>query len=385
MEMMKDDPEYRHLLQKQAKPHEDDQLGAVTTEELEEMRGRVKKAIHTIQQKIAREREDVSNRLNMTMMKMLINEIEVAEVSSPPRVAQMARRMGLKAGWSLDLTTCDSDGKAWDFNDVNMRNRAVRKVLTDEPLLLIGSFMCTAFSSMNRINYSRMSDEEVKQRVEHGRKHSKFCSQLYTMQWKAGRYFLHEHFECASPWEEQCIKDLLRKDGVMRVDADQCMYGLKSYDGERTGPARKGTGFLTNSVCIADQLRRRCPNRKGQQVHRHVILENGRTRAAQVYPDGLCKAICQGFKAQIQMDQKGQFLLMNVSVEVGESSQDLLKSAEKIKRKYRIVEEENDDQIETAWDDVSGAEFDPQMVKNARKEEIEYVRKMHFYDKVHIA
>lgn len=339
---MRDDPEYRGLMRKQARQQEENQIEAITREEIEEMRGRVKKAIYIIQKKIAREQENVTNRLNIIMMQMLTNEMEVVEVYSPPRITQMARRMGLKAGWSLDLTTCDSDGKAWDFNDTTMRNRAIRKVVNDEPLLLVGSPMCTAFSAMNNINYSKMSREEVEHRMNYGRKHVKFCAQLYALQWKAGRYFLHEHPECATSWEEQCIKDLLKREGVMRVDADQCMYGLKSHDGEREGPARKGTGFLTNSACIADQLRRRCPNRKGHQVHRHVVLEDGRTRAAQVYPDGLCRAICRGLRNQIQVDANGQFLLMNLDTTKDESSRDLQKSEEKLRRKYQTVEEEDD-------------------------------------------
>ena len=66
------------------------------------------------------------------------------------------------------------------------------------------------------------------------------------------------------------------------------------------------------------------------------------------------------------------------------SSCDLKKSSEKLKQKYRTVEEEDDEQLEIAWDDVFGAELNPKMVKEARKEEIEYVNKMHLYDKVPI-
>ena len=91
------------------------------------------------------------------------------------------------------------------------------------------------------------------------------------------------------------------------------MYGLKSKDGEYVGPARKGTGFMTNSICVAQKLNKRCPNRQGHQVHRHVILSNGRAKAAQVYPAGLCRAICEGLQEQIKMDEKGQFLLMIAS------------------------------------------------------------------------
>ena len=76
---------------------------------------------------------------------------------------------------------------------------------------------------------------------------------------------------------------------------------------------------------------------------------------------------------------------MNVNTEEGETSQDLKRSAEKLKQKYRTVEEDHEEQMEAAWDDVSGAELNPRMVKDARKEEIEYARKMHLYDKVHIS
>ena len=37
---------------------------------------------------------------------------------------------------------------------------------------------------------------------------------------------------------------------------------------------------------------------------------------------------------------------------------------------------------EEAWDDVSGAPLDPQEVRRARREEIDYVHKLNLYDKV---
>ena len=109
------------------------------------------------------------------------------------------------------------------------------------------------------------------------------------------------------------------------------MYGLKSSNGVREGPAQKATGFLTNSVCIAEKLKRRCPNRKGEIVHEHIVLEGGRTRAAQVYPRGLCEAISKGLQEQIQMDEKGQFLLMNLNSTSSASSKELHVCAENIK------------------------------------------------------
>ena len=138
---------------------------------------------------------------------------------------------------------------------------------------------------------------------------------------------------------------------------------------------------MTNSVGIAQQLGKRCPNGGGYIIHEHVRLEGGRTKHAQIYPKELCRAICRGLQEQIRMDKQGQFLLMELGNDTA-TSQDLMKVAEEMKNKYRTVEESNDEVLDMAWDDVSGAELDPNKVKQARAEEVEYVHKMNLYVKV---
>ena len=148
---------------------------------------------------------------------------------------------------------------------------------------------------------------------------------------------MHAHLGGASSCQEKCITRLLDKEGVMRINGDQCMYGLRSRDNEHEGLARKGTGFITKFVCIAQKFNKRYPNRQGHQIHRHVRLESGRTRAAQVYPTGLCKAICEGLQEQIAMEEKGQFVIMNVNDTKNATSNGLRQSAEKLKEKYKTV------------------------------------------------
>ena len=46
------------------------------------------------------------------------------------------------------------------------------------------------------------------------------------------------------------------------------------------------------------------------------------------------------------------------------------------------MDEDDHAALETAWDDISGAELNPEEVKKARAEEIDYVRKMSLYTKV---
>ena len=114
-----------------------------------------------------------------TMVRNLLLRIEVAEAHSPPRVIIMAEYMGLRAGRALDLTTCDNDGREWNFDHLAMRSSAVRKLLRDKPTLFIGSLMCTAFSQLNdNVNDKQMGPREVEMRKAYGRKHLEFSEIL---------------------------------------------------------------------------------------------------------------------------------------------------------------------------------------------------------------
>ena len=79
----------------------------------------------------------------------------VLEIYSPPRVTAATKllpELRLIPGFALDLTTADVDGALWDFDSKVMRDRAMKKVKEERPQLLIGSPMCTAFSTWQRIN-----------------------------------------------------------------------------------------------------------------------------------------------------------------------------------------------------------------------------------------
>lgn len=343
LQVMRDDTEYRRLVHKHETHQQAGDVEVFIEAQMSERKHNLQKA----------------RQLSHTLFHNLLMQMEVAEVYIPPRVTKMAEQLGLRAGWASDLTTHDDDGRAWDFDQLEVRNRALRKLLRDEPTLLIGSPMCTAFSQMNHINYSRMDPMEVKTRTEHGRRHFEFCTRLYDMQWSAGRYLLHEHLAGASSWSEPCMTMLMKKHGVVRANGDQCQYGLTTTANGITWLARKSIGFITNWPCIAKLLNKRCPNRSGWQVHRHIRLESGRTNVAHVYPPELCAAICNGFSEQLQVDRDGQFLLASVGTAGATSSGELRRTAEEFKRRYKTVEEDLGEQFEEAWGDVSGAQLDP--------------------------
>lgn len=137
--------------------------------------------------------------------------MHVADIYSSPRIVEMAKRMGLRGGWSIDLIIQGEIGAAWGLNKAHVRNKAIRRVLQDKPFVPIGSPMCIAYSTMNNTNYPKMMPEEVQQRPTHARKHLDVCAKLYEIQWQAGGHLLHEHPYGASPRQEDSIQRFMKR------------------------------------------------------------------------------------------------------------------------------------------------------------------------------
>ena len=118
---------------------------------------------------------------------------------------------------------------------------------------------------------------------------------------------------------------------------------------------------------------------------RHAALFSGVCKHAQVYPPGLCDAICQVLKEQMGMYRKGRFLLATASPdEDNVDHQKIIANmmAEADAKTGPTAEEDFDKELMEAWDDVSGKELSPEKVRAARKEEVEYIRKIQLYTKV---
>ena len=78
------------------------------------------------------------------------------------------------------------------------------------------------------------------------------------------------------------------------------------------------------------------------------------------------------------MDRKGQLVL----VQLEGTEQERQDVAQPVATEYRTAEEDNMPTMEQAWDDVTGADFNPNVVKSARQEEAQYIRKMGLHKKV---
>ena len=151
----------------------------------------------------------------------------------------------------------------------------------------------------------------------------------------------------------------------MRItDADQCMYGLKTWSthkGVNDTPAQKRTRFMTNSDAIATRLSKQCHRR-----HKHQVLFNGRAKDAAIYPKGLCEAISLGLQEDIRTRRMQLRTLLTVGPEDKVHAGGYLSSING--GEMQKIEQQ------VAWDDVTGEFLDAKEVLRARLKELQYIR-----------
>ncbi len=98
-------------------------------------------------------------------------EVDICEIYSPPAVTKEAANQGLRAGWALDLKTCDNKGRVWDFTADGVKCRSLKLLAMTKRGLLVGSPPCTMFSPMQATNRKKMGLErwgvKTKQVVRH--------------------------------------------------------------------------------------------------------------------------------------------------------------------------------------------------------------------------
>ena len=170
-------------------------------------------------------------------------------------------------------------------------------------MLLIGSPMCTAFSTWQRVNNEIRDPVTVAAEKKRAVMHLEFCVELYREQLRHGRYFLHEHPAQATSWQEEGVRGLMGEIAIETATCDQCQYGSKSPKGD---PVKKPTTFLTNAPELAKQLRARCKGRDGACTRpgggQHAQCRGRTASLAAIYDFKLCKAILFGIRNQLRAD-----------------------------------------------------------------------------------
>jgi hypothetical protein len=307
----------------------------------------------------------------------------ISEIYSPPRVTELIRRSHMKhilPGFALDLTVNDPlDGAPWDFRVESKRIRARALVRQQRPYLLIGSPQCKEFSTFAPLSAAKTGKHrEMAMAKVAATLHVNFVAELYQDQVDGGRYFLHEHPRWATSWELESINALRSQPGVQLVHGDQCKYGAETLSGdgrcEKGDPIRKPTGFMTNAPEVARALSRRCTGTGGHcsrpKGGKHAACTGKHARAAQVYPQGLCRAVLRGVRDQMREDRiiKDGCYGLQVPDDDAAVEKHLRGPAQGCSGRFR--------------DDLTGQVLKDSLVIEARRKELEYFNSKHVWIKV---
>ena len=114
-----------------------------------------------------------------------LNIVDITEVFSPPRVVIQGEKLGLRAGSSMDLLT------GWNFEIKADRDRAMKHIEREKPMLVIGSLPCTYFPTLQELHKFNMRYDEnwlakLNDNLIKAIDRIKFCIKLYRMQLDEG-------------------------------------------------------------------------------------------------------------------------------------------------------------------------------------------------------
>jgi hypothetical protein len=307
--------------------------------------------------------------IGQLLMSMSGSKVDVAEIYNPKRFTSQANRFGLRPGFAIDLTLCKNEqGEHWDLSkkeDQKMLRELQRK---EKPALLIGSPPCGPFSPLQNLSKNKRTPEQNAEILAEGKTHLKVATDAYLEQHRNDRFFLHEHPKPSSSWEEDEIKRLTELEGIYLVESPMCHWHMTSEDNEGIGYVRKQTMWLTNSKELAKTLEKKCSG-----MHRHVQLINGRAKHAQVYPPKLVSAILRGIRQELR--NAGELSALSELV-AGPCPDDTgNEQTEEFFDPDNVPEGEY-------YDSVTGIVLDPEKVRAARNDEMNWVEKQQLWETV---
>ena len=147
----------------------------------------------------------------------------------------------------------------------------------------------------------------------------------------------------------------------------------------------KATRFMSNSEEILNRLGKRCSGREGwcsrAKGGRHRQAEGAVTAGTAIFPFGLCRAILHGIRRQLSVD--GRLVLGVIGIQRPEETMAERELEKLCQKSLNIVIEVNAVHGEPAFKDaITGQSLRPELVKAARREEMEYYAAKRVWKKV---
>ena len=131
---------------------------------------------------------------------------------------------------------CPVTGTRYDFSKLEDRSRAVSRLCSERPYVLITSPMCTKPFKPASLNLKSKGVSHREQTTQKAREYLEFICKLIMIQHRNKRYFIHEHCGDTSSWHDQCVQGVLAVTQATVSKFDQCQFG--SLDADNIGSTK---------------------------------------------------------------------------------------------------------------------------------------------------
>ena len=293
-----------------------------------------------------------------------VDAVDFAELFNPGCFAKEARTFGLVPGGVYDLRT------GFNLSLESDRSMCWAELQESDPYLVIGAPLCGPFSSWQRMPKNAASPT-LEEKIAEAKEHLDFACRIYKWQALRGKCFVHEHPWSAASWKLGFVKEVSDLDGVEIRRGDQCPFGQVARDADGEGLVQKATGWMSNCPEVLDEVARRCvnPTLPECERHRHVHLQNGLAKGAERYPVALVKAILKGLRNHLRRHRHGSLF----HVEALDTGPTLDEPPPEWRPEPAAPYETR---VGRFFDSVTGFELDPERVRKARAEEVDFMLKL---------
>jgi hypothetical protein len=234
---------------------------------------------------------------------------------------------------------------------------AMKEIKEKEPRFVIASGIHERLGENER-------DQATMQRCA---RHLDFLGHIYEWQERHDRYYLHvmKLEEKDEVWKNNVAMN--KKIRGIRSVSQPCFTMMTNGKDEMKSARMK---VVSNSACIIGAFQR---TQKARTIKRQFIRREG----AIVMSLSNKESIKEGMMEQRICDEKDEYIIGVIKHASEEDKMNMDKAADK------CHSDENDQYNGIiAYDDVSGTKLRPELVKQARREEIEYIKKLGVYKKV---
>eukprot|EP00435_Cladocopium_sp_Y103_P045429 s3507_g13.t1 len=226
------------------------------------------------------------------------DQVDVSEFFSRPRLVPRCQFFDLIPGESFDF----KDDEELDLAAVNRRASVWKHIDQYDPRVFLLSPPCTLFSQLMKLwGRQAISEEKYQTRLVTAKQLWEFACEIAKSQLRRGHYFVLEHPDGASSWEEDCAVSLMQQDGVMVSRFDQRRFGLKA-PGSRQ-PIRKRAKLPHNipglHITFGDVF---C---QCQEEHRRIEGSEAGVRVSsfcETYPPDMVEGLLTSIRTEIGVE-----------------------------------------------------------------------------------